>query len=82
MEVEKLDYWDSVKLLAKDANIDIEKYKNDQFISKNSFSEKEKIKLINKRAQEYFTINLKESQMPMDYLHNDRKLSDNIISIF
>lgn len=82
MEIEKLDYWDSVKLLAKEANIEIEKYQNDQFVGKNSFSEKEKIKLINKRAQEYFTANLKESKLPLDYLHNDRKLTDNIISSF
>lgn len=82
MEIEKLDYWDSVKLLAKDANLDLDKYKNDNYVSKNSFWEKEKLKLINKKAQDFFVANLNESKISFDYLKNNRKLDDNIIGNF
>ena len=29
MEIEKIDFWDSLQLLAKEANLDITTYQND-----------------------------------------------------
>ncbi len=81
-EYERIDFWDSVKILAKEANIDIKKYdvnsrKLDQYSD-----QKEKIKRIHKLAQKFFVEALQESPQAMQYLQENRKLKPDIIKEF
>jgi len=54
MEVERIDFWDSLKSLAETASIDISQYAKDPEKQSADTSEKEKQKLMNKRAQQFF----------------------------
>ncbi len=82
MEIEKCEFWDAVKILAPKANISLDDYlKNNNFWDSWT-KEKEKIKLINKRALEFFKNSLNNCQSAMDYLIDNRKLDDKTIKKF
>jgi len=81
-EYERIDFWDAVKLLAKDANIDIANYEIDTKKLDQYADEKEKIKRIHKLAQRFFIDWLKKSKEAKDYLHEKRKLDDTTIEHF
>ena len=81
-EIERIDFWDAVKELAKLENIDITKYDiNTQKIAANN-DEKWKIKRMHTLAQNFFKEQLKESKEAQTYLKEKRKLSDNLIEQF
>ena len=81
-EIERIDFWDAVKELAKIENIDIAKYDiNTQKIAANN-DEKWKIKRMHSLAQNFFKEQLKNSKEAQDYLKQKRKLSDNLIEQF
>lgn len=82
MEVEKADFWDAIKILSKYAGIDISKYNYNATKHEKSVWEKEKLKLLNKHALNFFVENLKSSKTAHDYLTNNRKLSQDIIDKF
>lgn len=82
MEYEKVDYIDAIKIIADEQKLDISEFFNNSEKSKEYADDREKLKRMHKLAQEFFVDNLKKSEKAMDYLHNKRKLSDNIISDF
>lgn len=82
MEIEKIDFRDAVKILAKDANIDLKQY-TDNLEKHNQYDdEKEKIKRIHKLAQEFFVDELTKNKNAYDYLIEKRKLDDKTIQLF
>ena len=82
MEYEKVDYIDAIKIIADEQRLDISEFFNYSEKSREYVDDREKLKRIHKLAQEFFVDSLKKSQKAMDYLHNNRKLPDNIISDF
>ena len=81
-EIERIDFWDAVKELAKIENIDITKYDvNTQKLAANN-DEKWKIKRIHTITQKYFKDQLNSNQEALSYLKDKRKLSDNLIEQF
>ncbi len=81
-EVERIDFWDAVKELAKIENIDITKYDvNTQKLAANN-DEKWKIKRIHTITQKYFKDQLNSNQEALRYLKDKRKLSNNLIEQF
>lgn len=81
-DYEKIDFWDAVKLLAKDANIDISKYDVDSKKLDHYADEKEKIKRIHKLAQQFFVDALAKSAEAKTYLQEKRKLDTETIHHF
>jgi DNA primase len=81
-EYERIDFWDVVKLLAKDANIDIAKYDLDSKKLDHYADEKEKIKRIHKLTQQFFVDSLQKSPESLAYLQEKRKLDLETIQHF
>lgn len=81
-EIERIDFRDAAKELAKQANIDITKYQTDPTKHDERQDEKEKIKRIHKIAQKFFVEQLAKHPEAQRYLHEERKLSDQMISDF
>ncbi len=81
MEIERIDFWDSMKILAKDAGLDINDYQKDPEKQKIKSSEREKIKLLNKRAQAFFRQNFPSSKAE-NYALEKRFLSQETIEKF
>jgi len=82
MEYEKVDFMDAVKIIAEEQRLDISEHISNSNSSKDFADEKEKIKRVHKLSQDFFVDNLKKSQKALDYLRNDRKLSDKLIKDF
>lgn len=82
MEYEKVDYIDAIKIIADEQRLDISEFFDNSEKSKEYADDREKLKRIHKLAQEFFVDSLKKSDKAMKYLHEKRKLSDNIISDF
>ena len=81
MEVERIDFWDSLKSLAETASIDISQYAKDPEKQSADTSEKEKQKLMNKRAQQFFHQYFKWS-IAESYVKDQRGLSEATITTF
>lgn len=82
MEYEKIDFMDAVKMIADEQRLDISEFLTSSNNSKEFHDEKEKIKRVHKLSQNFFVDKLKKSSKAMDYLKNDRKLSDKLIKEF
>lgn len=84
MEYEKMDYLDAVKSLGSEFHIDIQplllskKNNTDTTPSTN----KEQLKLLLKKTQEYFTQQLSKQSIALSYLQHKRQLSGDIINQF
>ncbi len=81
MEIERLDFWDSIQYLAKEVNVDIAQYQKDPEKSKQEKSEKEKVKLINSRLQNIFNNAFSWSKAEK-YSLEKRKLTPETIKAF
>ncbi|MFC2495054.1 MAG: DNA primase [Candidatus Absconditicoccaceae bacterium] len=81
-EIEKIDFRDAVKELAKMQHIDLEKY--DTSLKKNAAEsdEKGKLKRIHTLAQNFFRENLQNHPEAQQYLQETRKLSPELIERF
>ena len=81
-EIEKIDFRDAVKELAKMQHIDLEKY--DTSLKKNAAEsdEKGKLKRIHTLAQNFFRENLQNHPEAQQYLEDVRKLSPELIEHF
>lgn len=82
IEIEKVDFWDAVKILAKEAHIDLRDYELNPQKMEEFSDEREKIKRIHKLAQQYFIQELIKNDEAIGYLKNKRNLSDDIIDQF
>jgi DNA primase len=80
MEMEKIEYRDAAQILAKDAGIDLKQYqtKSPEKWEKDG-NEKEKYKLMMRIAQQYFVEELHKNAAALQYLHEQRRLWDDII---
>jgi len=81
-EIEKVDFRDAVKTLAEQERIDISQYQNTSSYQQYRQDEKEKMKRMHKLAQDFFVDNLKHNELALQYLKQDRKLTDQIIADF
>lgn len=81
-EIERIDFRDAAKELAKQANIDLGKYQIDSNKNAEWQDEKEKIKRIHKIAQKFFVEQLDKHPEARRYLNDQRKLSDQMIKDF
>lgn len=81
-EIERIDFRDAVKVLAEQEHIDISQYQNNSDYIQKSQDNKEKLKRMQKLAQEFFVESLQNSQAALDYLHKKRHLDDKLISDF
>lgn len=81
-EIERIDFRDAAKELAKQGNIDLAKYQIDPTKHDDRQDEKEKIKRIHKIAQKFFVEQLEKHPEAVKYLHEERKLSDQMIKDF
>lgn len=86
MEMERIDYRDAAQILARDAWIDIKEYQKkyastpaQQEKREKQWEEKEKYKLMLRVAQQYFLDELAKSQDAKTYLHEKRKLTDDVL---
>ncbi|MFZ2150819.1 MAG: DNA primase [Candidatus Absconditicoccaceae bacterium] len=82
IEVEKVDFWDAVKILAKEANIDLREYELNPQKMEEFSDEREKIKRIHKITQQYFVQELAKNEEAISYLKTNRNLNDDIIDQF
>jgi len=81
-EIERIDFRDAAKELAKLGNIDLARYQIDPTKHDDRQDEKEKIKRIHKIAQKFFIEQLAKHPEAKKYLNDERKLSDKMISDF
>jgi len=81
-EIERIDFWDAVKILAKDANIDLSKYERNhkKYAELNQW--KEKMKREHTIAQNFFLAELQKSKEAQEYLYQKRKLDKDTIEKF
>jgi len=75
MEIERVDFWDAVKILAEQANIDLSKYHKDPQKIAAQQDKKEKIKNIHNFAQNFFLDQLDKNDDARTYLTEKRKIS-------
>jgi len=81
-EIERIDFRDAVKVLAEQEHIDVSQYQQVSAYAQKSQDDKEKLKRMQKLAQEFFVESLKNSKTALDYLHEKRHLDDKLISGF
>ncbi len=81
-EIERIDFRDAAKELAKQANIDVVKYQIDPLKHDDRNDEKEKIKRIHKIAQKFFVEQLTKHPEAKKYLIDQRHLDEKTINTF
>jgi len=81
-EIERIDFRDAAKELAKQANIDLARYQVDPHKYDDWNDEKEKIKRIHKLAQKFFLEQLEKNPSAKKYLIEQRKLDEKTIQEF
>lgn len=81
-EIEKIDFRDAVKELAKMQHIDLEKYDTSLKKMTAESDEKGKLKRIHTLAQNFFKEQLQAHPEAMKYLLEQRKLTPELIQIF
>ena len=81
-EIERIDFRDAVKELAKIEHIDLEKYDKDTKKFAIDSDEKWKLKRMHAIAQSFFKAQLQNSQEAQNYLKEKRKLTDQLIEQF
>ena len=82
-EIEKCDFRDAVKILAERENLKLEDYQNSfKYHNQNDEIKKEMLKRIHKLAQEYFVEQLQHNPQALQYVKEERKLTDEVISEF
>lgn len=81
-EIERIDFRDAVKEVAKMQHIDLEKYDTSLKKITADSDEKGKLKRLHSLAQQFFKAQLETSPEAMDYLQNKRKLTPELIQLF
>lgn len=80
-EIERIDLWDAVKLLAEREHLNLADYQINSYKDYHK-DEKEKLKRMHKLAQEFFTTKLAENPQALQYLKEKRNLNDETIATF
>ncbi len=81
MEIERIDFWDAIKELARQTNFDLTPYERNPEITEKRQQDREKLKLLNKRLQEFFVTQFPWS-VAETYIRDKRKLTDATIQSF
>jgi len=81
-EIERIDFRDAVKELAKLGNINLEKYQLDRQKIEDYADDKEKIKRMHTLAQQFFIQELEKNPAALAYLKDKRKLDEQTIKYF
>lgn len=81
MEIERLDYRDTVQHLARDLNIDIKEYTRNPEKQEKTESEKEKHKVIMRRTQRFF-LDHRQWSSAESYAIKNRELSEKVVMDF
>lgn len=81
-EIERIDFRDAVRELAKQQNIDISHYEKSPHKREKNADEKEKIKRIHSITQKFFVEQLKSNPKVQAYLLQERKLNSEFIDHF
>jgi DNA primase len=81
-EIERIDFRDAIKELAKQTNIDLSKYQTDPKKYEKRNDGKEKVKRIHKIAQKFFLEQLEKNPEAKKYLIEERKLDEETIKKF
>ena len=81
-EIENLDFYDTLKVLAQKANIDINQYKTSFTKNEKELSQKDTLLAINKAALNFFHKQIFENEKALNYLQSERKLDKQTIIKF
>lgn len=81
-EIERIDFRDAVKELAKIQHFDMEKYDTSLKKIASDSDEKGKLKRLHSLAQQFFREQLKASSEALNYLQEKRKLTPELIQLF
>ena len=81
-EIERIDFRDAVKEIAKMQHIDLEKYDTSLKKITADSDEKGKLKRMHSLAQQFFQEQLANSNEAMNYLQEKRKLTPELIQLF
>lgn len=81
MEIERIDFRDAMKELARVTNFDLTPYERNPEITEKRQQDREKLKLLNKRVQEFFVQQFAGSAAE-HYIREKRKLTDETIHAF
>lgn len=81
-EIERIDFRDAVKEVAKMQHIDLEKYDTSLKKITADSDEKGKLKRMHSLAQQFFQEQLANSNEAMNYLQEKRKLTPELIQLF
>ena len=78
-EIENVDFYDALKILANKLWIDIKKYQNNFSTNQKELNLKEQLLAVNKAALNFFHKQIFENEKPLNYLTSQRHLSKEII---
>jgi len=81
-EIERVDFWDAAKILAKEGNIDLTQYEKNYDKYEEMNQGKEKIKRLHKLTQKFFVDSLQTNEKAQKYLKEERKLDTKTIETF
>lgn len=80
-EIEHVDFIEAAKILAKDAGVTIQDYQSKNYNPQKQ-NDKERMYDMNHTAKNYYLTSLKQSSDALDYVREQRWLSDDIIRKF
>lgn len=84
MEIERIDFWDALTMMARDHNIDVSSYQRS--VQDGSGQERQEkkndIKTVNKLAQDFFSRAFEDAHIAREYIYDKRKLTDDIVKRF
>ena len=78
-EIENVDFYDAIKILADKAGIDLKKYKTNFSKNEKEVNLKEQLIAVNKATLNFFHKHIFENQDALDYLTKTRHLNQDII---
>lgn len=81
MEIERIEFRDSIQELARQTNVDIQQYQKDPEKSAQEKTAREKFKVLNRRAQSWFLSHFPWT-IAETYVKDARKLTDDTIKTF
>ena len=86
MEIEKIDFRDAAQMLAKDAHLNLDDYKDKKYTSSKktggSYESKDTDVSVLQATNDYFVQQLVQGGDALTYLHDKRKLDNEIIKTF
>jgi len=79
-EIENVDFYDAIKILADKAWIDLKKYKTNFTQNEQELNLKEQLFAVNKAALNFFHKQIFQNSEAYNYLHQQRQIPENLIT--